>query len=617
MAVLSKDQVGPRWIIFIADIFICLLSIVLSYTLRFEFNIPEVEIELMKIALPIYIAVRAISFLIGRTFASYVRYTSIEDSKRIVQVIFLGTIVLFLSNLVRYLFIDGLFVFPTSVLLIDLFQSVLFLMGGRIFIKMAYYDRKGTQLKKKVIIYGAGEMGLVTKRALEQKKGGNKSVVGFIDDDQKKVGMRIEGVKVYSSKNLDKTIAKFNADEVIFSILNPSRSKQQKVVDQCLNTGVAMLHVPPVNDWINGELNVNQIKNLKIEDLLDRTEIKLDPERLRSFLGDKVILVTGAAGSIGSEIARQIALIGCKKLWLLDQAETPLYELEQELLGKGHRNFEAIIADVTQFDRIRYIFNTINPEIIFHAAAYKHVPLMENNPVEAIKVNALATRNLAELAQAGNVEKFVFVSTDKAVNPTNVMGASKRFGELLIKNLGGDCHFISTRFGNVLGSNGSVIPLFKKQIEAGGPVTITHPEITRYFMTIPEACSLVLEAGFMGDKNQTFVFDMGESVKIVDLARNMIRLYGLEPEKDISIIYTGLRPGEKLYEETLADGEVNENTHHPKIQIFKDPTPSSLTIDFDRIENLVSNNDNEGLIKELKRIIPEFKSNNSVYSKLD
>ena len=311
--------------------------------------------------------------------------------------------------------------------------------------------------------------------------------------------------------------------------------------------------------------------------------------------------------------------IGCKKLWLLDQAETPLYEIEQELLAKGFNNFETIIADVTQEERMDYVMSTIKANYIFHVAAYKHVPLMEGNPSEAIKINAIGTYKLGKLALKNNAERFVFVSTDKAVNPTNVMGASKRLGEILLKSLQGETKFIATRFGNVLGSNGSVIPLFKRQIEAGGPITITHPEITRYFMTIPEACSLVLEAGLMGSNKETFVFDMGESVKIVDLAKNMIRLYGLEPDRDIKIIYTGLRPGEKLYEETLAEGEKIKPTHHPKIHIFEDDALEGNT-HFEQIKDFeaeIQINDNMALVSRLKRIIPEYKSNNSEYSKLD
>jgi FlaA1/EpsC-like NDP-sugar epimerase len=385
---------------------------------------------------------------------------------------------------------------------------------------------------------------------------------------------------------------------------------------------VRVLNVPPASRWINGELSFNQIKSIKIEDLLEREPIKLDEEIIKAQIENKIILITGAAGSIGSELARQCSKYHPKKLFLLDQAETPLHELDLEfndLLIKP--KYEVVIADVRQIDRMRKVFNTFKPDIVFHAAAYKHVPMMENNPSESILTNILGTKIVADLSVEFNVEKFVFVSTDKAVNPTSVMGASKRIAEIYIQSLGktASTKFITTRFGNVLGSNGSVIPRFKKQIDQGGPITITHPDISRYFMTIPEASQLVLEASSMGKGGEIFVFDMGGSVKIVDLARKMILLLGLKEGKDISIVYTGLRPGEKLYEELLANTENTLPTHHNQILIGKvrEYAYSQVKKIIEELIQSFDTQNNELIVQRMKDLVPEFISNNSVFQKLD
>jgi FlaA1/EpsC-like NDP-sugar epimerase len=388
---------------------------------------------------------------------------------------------------------------------------------------------------------------------------------------------------------------------------------------------VVVKALPPVDKWVEGEFAMNQIHNVKIEDLLGREVIQMNNKRIGEEISGKVILVTGAAGSIGSEIVRQLIAYFPAKLVLVDQAESALYDLEYELAGKVPTNVQLIVnvADVSDTRRISKIFKNHRPDIIFHAAAYKHVPLMENNPYEAIKTNVIGTRILAELAAEVGVDKFVMVSTDKAVNPTNVMGATKRLAEMYTQSMnqleGVKTKFIATRFGNVLGSNGSVIPLFKKQIERGGPVTVTHPEITRYFMTIPEACELVLEAATMGQGGEVFVFDMGESVKIIDLAKKMITLSGLRVDKDIEIRYTGLRPGEKLYEELLNNDENTLPTHHPKILIAEVNTPSYayMEVATNDLNHLLSSGTNNSIVAKIKEIIPEYKSNNSVFETLD
>jgi FlaA1/EpsC-like NDP-sugar epimerase len=383
--------------------------------------------------------------------------------------------------------------------------------------------------------------------------------------------------------------------------------------------------LPPVDKWVGGEFAINQIHNVKIEDLLGREEIQMNNKRISEEMNSQSIMVTGAAGSIGSEIVRQLIAYFPAKIILVDQAESGLFDLEYELSGLIPSNTELVVkvADVSDYQRMAFIFKTHKPSIVFHAAAYKHVPLMEKNPYEAVKINIIGTQVLAELAAENGVDKFVMVSTDKAVNPTNVMGATKRFAEMYTQSMnqldGMRTKFIATRFGNVLGSNGSVIPLFKKQIERGGPVTVTHPEITRYFMTIPEACELVLEAATMGEGGEVFVFDMGESVKIVNLAKKMITLSGLRVDRDIEIKYTGLRPGEKLYEELLNNDENSLPTHHPKILVAKVNTPTYAFMEIQVAEmiQLLADGGNNELVAKIKQVIPEYKSNNSVFEKLD
>ena len=412
--------------------------------------------------------------------------------------------------------------------------------------------------------------------------------------------------------------------EVIVAINDITTIRKNRIIENCLRHNIEVKIIPPVSAWINGEFNPQSIKPVRIEDLLERNPIELSKEKISRELKNQVILITGAAGSIGSEIVRQCLPFKPKKIILIDQGETPLYEIGNELKGE---NIEIIVGDVCNTSRMERVFAHFKPSYVFHAAAYKHVPLMEENPYEAINTNVFGTQNLANLSTKYGVKKFVFISTDKAVNPTNIMGASKRIAEIFVQSLNAklslesDNHtmFVTTRFGNVLGSNGSVIPLFKKQIEAGGPVTVTHPEITRFFMTIPEACQLVLEAGVMGKGGEIYIFDMGESVKIVDLARKMIKLSGFEEGKEIKIKFTGLRPGEKLKEELLSDKENTIGTHNPKIMVAKVSDYNYLEIN-ELISDLYKQKDilkNRMLVKTMKRIVPEYISNNSVYEALD
>jgi FlaA1/EpsC-like NDP-sugar epimerase len=611
----------PRWLIFIIDISICLFAIFLSYMLRFNFHIPPVDLRDLPTVVSIILSVRILSFSIGKTYAGIIRYTSSKDAQRIFIVISIGSLTLAVIDVCSYAYAAKIII-PTSIIIIDYIVTVFLLVSLRTLVKVLYYELKNPKRDKtKVIVYGAGEAGVITLRTLDKDAGTKYKVVAFIDDDRKKKGKKIEGVRIHHTNELDDLLKNSDISFIIISTVHIPTSKKQMVVEKCLSYNTRVLNVPPISSWINGQLSFKQIKKVKIEDLLERDEIVLDKEKTYAQLHDKIILVTGAAGSIGSEIVRQIIHFNPQKIILLDQAESAIYDLVNELKEFKQTSFEEVIADIRNNQRMENVFKHFKPQIVYHAAAYKHVPLMEMNPSEAVSTNVGGTKIVADLAVKYFVEKFVFVSTDKAVNPTSVMGASKRAAEIYIQSLGitTKTKFITTRFGNVLGSNGSVIPLFKKQIEKGGPITITHPEITRYFMTIPEACQLVLEAGCMGNGSEIFIFDMGKSVKIVDLAIKMIRLSGLTVGKDIEIVYTGLRPGEKLYEELLNNAENTLPTHNKHIMIakvqpynFENIKPEVL-----KLIELFETQDNIKIVKQLKSIVPEYISNNSIYESLD
>ncbi len=614
----------PRWSILLIDLFICAFSLTLAFFLRFNFkSIPQSELENFPLIYSVVLTVRLVSFIISKTYKGVVRYTGSKDASRIFLVVFSGSVVLYVVNIFTRQLMLGYYLIPHSVIIIDALVTVFIMISSRLAVKAIYFENKNPEKQKtQVVIYGAGESGIITKRTLDRDAAVRYKVVGFIDDDEKKKGRSLEGVFVYPTYKLTELIKEYEVESVIISIQHLSPQKKNVVIDQCLQLGVKVLNVPPVAKWINGELSFNQIKVINIEELLEREPIKLDNVLIHEQLNQKVVLITGAAGSIGSELARQCAKFNPMLLVLLDQAESPLYELELEFIEHAsYCKYEVVIGDVRNKERMRNVFNTFKPHIVFHAAAYKHVPMMENNPSESILTNILGTKTIADLAVDFGVQKFVMVSTDKAVNPTNVMGASKRIAEIYIQSLGKQFQtkFITTRFGNVLGSNGSVIPRFKKQIEQGGPITITHPEITRFFMTIPEACQLVLEAGSMGMGGEIFVFDMGKSVKIVDLARKMIKLSGLKEDTDIKIIYTGLRPGEKLYEELLASSENTLPTHHQQILIGKVREYEFAEVKrfIDELILLFNSQNNQLIVSKMKEIVPEFVSNNSVFQTLD
>ena len=611
----------PRWIIFIVDIGVVVFSFFAAYMLRFDFSIPSVEIPQLKNGVFIFIGVRAISFFIAKTYSGIIRYTSSEDAVRIVVTIASGSVLFCILNFIGFGFYSK-YLLPFTIIFIDFLLTVFFMIALRLGVKMIYLEISNpSKYKNNVVIYGAGKSGIITKRTLDRDAGIGYKVLAFFDDSKTLSNKKIEGVIILNTTLLDSFLSENKVSQLIISIQKPEFESKQKVIAICLKHNVNILTVPPVNNWINGELSLKQIKKIKIEDLLGRAAIELKNEAIIGQIKNRIILVTGAAGSIGSGLVREIIGQQPKFLYLLDQSESPLFELENELLSLGYKNFEVVIADVRNLERMENVFNSFSPEMVFHAAAYKHVPLMEMNPTEAVFTNVLGTKNMVDLSIKYGVDKFVFISTDKAVNPTSVMGATKRVAEIYAQSAKSESttKFITTRFGNVLGSNGSVIPLFKKQIDAGGPLTVTHKDVTRYFMTIPEACQLVLEAATMGQGGEIFVFDMGEPVKIIDLAKSMIQLSGLELDKDIKIEVTGLRPGEKLFEELLNQKENTITTHHPKILVAKVREYDFLEINTSITEliNLFNNQDNDSVILKIKQLVPEYKSNNSEFSKFD
>lgn len=615
----------PRWVIMLIDLLLSYFALFFAYLIRFDLKAdPELireEWQILSKSIVIFALVKLGVFYVFKIHKGLVRHTSTEDLRRITLALMTSSAVFIILGLARFYLFDGYYLFPTSVLLMEFLTSLALLVGSRFAVKLLYLESmKSKDSEDRVLIYGAGISGLITKRTIEKDLSTNVKIIGFLDDNKRLSGNRLEGVNIFHSSKLQKLIDEEGVNRVIIAIQDPNEENRKKIVETCLENDVSVQKVPSTKSWINGEFSTKQISKVKIEDLLGRKPIILDEEQMKSEFNDQVILVTGAAGSIGSGIVRQLANYSPKKVILLDQAESPIYDFQNSLNSDFPKlHFEVVIGDIRNRERMSNLFRTYKPSYVFHAAAYKHVPLMEENPSESILTNVKGTKNLVDLAIENNVQKFVMISTDKAVNPTNVMGASKRIAEIYAQhsNAKGKTKFITTRFGNVLGSNGSVIPLFQRQIEHGGPVTVTDERVTRYFMTIPEACQLVLDAGAMGEGGEIFVFDMGESVKIIDLAKKMIRLSGLELGKDIEIKITGLRPGEKLYEELLAKEENTLPTHHPKILVAKERELNASIDDIEDLVRLFKDQDNVEIVKKMKEIVPEFKSNNSVYEKLD
>lgn len=617
----------PRWLVFIIDVLVTSLTFIPAFAIIFRLNWPSDPSDFLMLLSATLIAY-SILFVIFKFYRGIIRHTGFNDMVRglLIGVSALGMLTLFVS-VVDFNFPKAMY----SVLLVHFLINTMSLIFLRFAYKTIYFQYIETSNQKQnVMIYGAGESGIITYNALENERGVSKHVIGFIDDNPKVQKNKINGKSVYAFKKINKNfIEKNHIQEIIFSIQNISSQKLNTLVSRFENYPVTLKIVPPLSHWINGDLEPQQIKDIRIEDLLSRDPIQLEKESISNQLKGQTVLITGAAGSIGSEIAHQISHYPCRQIIFVDQAETPLYNLQQNCLSNSDEseiNSKFIVSDIRDKARMQLIFERYKPDIVYHAAAYKHVPLMEENPYEAVSTNIKGTMNIVDCAITHKVSKFVLVSTDKAVNPTNVMGATKRVAELYVTYMSKKqktTKFITTRFGNVLGSNGSVIPLFKKQILNRDPLTVTHKDVTRYFMTIPEACQLVLEAGAMGEGGEIFVFDMGESVKIYDLAKRMIQLSGLLYPHDIDIKVVGLRPGEKVYEELLADGENTKPTHHEKILIattrvnemdnFEETIKALIHFDFNGDEKEM----NMKLVSAIKKLTPEYISKNSIYESLD
>ena len=619
-----SNRYASKWLVLFLDLIIISSTFFLAYLIRFNFKLEFNFNELLQ-QLPYVILLSAISLIAVGSHKGVVRYTGFKDILNlIIGTNILATLLICFTVLSRrFISVDSIFNISGSIIYIHLLLNILFLIAFKLFIKSIYnYILHGNQVVKNVLIFGAGNSGMITYDVINNDNTNGLEIIGFIDDDERKIGKKINLLKVYSLDDITKEfIEKNKVEEVIISIQNIDPARLLQITGNLFALELKVKIVPPVQSWIDGDLSAGQIKEIKIEDLLGRDPINIKNPDLIEQYDNNVILITGAAGSIGSEIARKASLYNYKKLILVDNSESALYDIQQEFQQQDLKNIEAIVADVRNRTRIDQIFNQYKPKIVFHAAAYKHVPLMENNPYEAVNVNIMGTKNVADMAVMHSVNKFVLISTDKAVNPTNVMGASKRIAELYVSCLKGkgQTKFITTRFGNVLGSNGSVIPLFKKQIEKGGPLTVTHKDITRYFMTIPEACQLVLEAAAMGNGGEIFVFDMGEPVKIFNLAVNLIILSGLRYPEDIDIKITGLRPGEKIYEELLADGENTKKTYHEKIMIAKSKHIEKIHVEnqIKKLIKITSLTQPLEIVSLIKSIVPEYISNNSTFEVLD
>ncbi|WP_126651992.1 polysaccharide biosynthesis protein [Chryseobacterium aureum] len=624
---LSDVRYLPRWIILVIDIIILVISLFLSTYIIEKITKQEFIYHEDKSVIFAFIILMNTAFMyVFKTYAGIIRHSTFIDLFKLLISCFCTMLVIGTINIL-YFWVTGSKFILTPYLILYFVISFMGLFLFRLYVKEFFHivrEYRRSALKKRILVLGIDEQSIAIARAILDNPSLPYQVVGFLTQRTDSKRASLLGKPIYEKKKIeDNTKEDLIIDGVLIVKEMMARDEVNSWVNLFLEKDLNVFKAPSVQKLRDSDLG-GSIRNLQIEDLLNRKPIKIQNEKVKSRHFDKTVLVTGGAGSIGSEIVRQVANFNPSLIVVLDQAETPLYEIELEMREKyPHIAFKFVLGDVSNQHRMEALFQMYNFSMVYHAAAYKHVPLVEENPHEAIFVNILGSKIVAKLSSKYKVNRFVMVSTDKAVNPTNVMGASKRAAELFVQSLqnvdGNVTKFITTRFGNVLGSNGSVIPHFKKQIAAGGPVTITHPDIVRYFMTIPEACELVLQAGTMGEGGEIFVFDMGEPVKILDLARRMIKLSGFEPNLDIKIIYTGLRPGEKLYEELLSDDAKTLPTHNEKIMISRDPSMGFEEIDTltKQITKASLRRDKVEVVRILKTIVPEFKSNNSIFEALD
>ena len=601
------------WFILTFKTLIIAGSLFAAYQLRYDFNFERFSWNDYLSLLPAVVLIKLSVFWWQGTFRGWWRYVSIADVVDLARANLIGSVgftlyVVFLHRL------EGV---PRSVLLLDGMLCFSLMAGARFMTRAARENylpliKRRREQTVRTLVIGAGSAGQTIAKEIRQNPQLRHEVIGFIDDDPTKQGEQFVGFKVLGAlEHLEETIRRMAVEEIIVAIPSATGKEMRAIVDRCQSLGVTFKTLPGMSDLIDGRVSIQQVRDVALEDLLGREPIRLELDRIRHFLEGKRVLVTGAAGSIGSEICRQVSRFNPVRLILFDSAESPLFNIHRELGDKyPELRHTAIIGDIRDRARIDGIFDECLPQVVFHAAAYKHVPLMEHNPAEAANNNVRGTRVVAEAADRIQVESFVMISTDKAVNPTNVMGASKRAAELVVQSLSrhSQTRFVTVRFGNVLGSAGSVVPIFKEQIAKGGPVTVTHPEVTRFFMTIPEATQLVLQAGSMGNGGEIYLLDMGEPVKIADLAEELIRLSGFTPGEDIEIKFSGLRPGEKLYEELLIAGEGIQPTSHEKIMVASSThvDRDRLLIQLEELYQLQRVIDQPGVIAKLREIVPEF-----------
>jgi FlaA1/EpsC-like NDP-sugar epimerase len=601
---------AKRVLVFFLDIALIAAALTFSFLLRFDFQIPADELNVLLQGLIVVLAVKPALFAASGMYRNIWRYASLQDAYQIFKVVTISS----LFSIFILVFMRGPFALPRSIYILDWFVLFAFVAASRLVWRIYRETRVIPSLRKgkRTLIIGAGDAGNLLLREIRKQVSSPYNVVGFVDDDPGKLGLRLSGVRVLGGTHRLRALVKIHSvEEVIFAIPSGDGALMRRVIASCERAKARFKTLPGITAIIDGKVSVSQIKDVEIEDLLGREQVVLDQTAIRNYLTDKRVLVTGAAGSIGSEICRQVALFKPAKLILFDHSETPLFYIEKELAASfPELRIIPMVGDVKNQDRVETLFDEFCPEVVFHAAAYKHVAMMEYNPAEAVLNNVMGTRVVADAAHKFKVRNFVMVSTDKAVNPTNVMGATKRSAEIYVQALAetSKTKFTTVRFGNVLGSNGSVIPLFKEQIRKGGPVTVTDRDVVRYFMTIPEASQLVLQAGCIGKGGEIFVLDMGEPVRILSLAEELIRLSGLVPYKDIDIVFSGLKPGEKLFEELLIDGEGIKPTAHRKIRVMA-PVETDLrrvAEDFNELFSLARACNISGLLDCLRAIVPEF-----------